>query len=182
MSGLSASLSNGWRQQVWFGLLVVASVAFSLIMACATPFAAFAILAAMSMNATQGRLVIVVIWAVNQLVGYLLLHYPQTADSFIWGGVMLVAALVTHEVVRRLLDRNLPLNKAAYFSAAFLVAFTVNQTLLLLAALTPLSGLSDFTLAIVGEMLLINLFAVVSLFAINRLLAVSSPAAVSKAS
>jgi hypothetical protein len=45
-----SSASVGWRHLVWLSLLISASVAFSLSLACATPFAAFAAAAALTFS------------------------------------------------------------------------------------------------------------------------------------
>jgi hypothetical protein len=45
-----SSASGNWRRLVWFGLLISASVAFSLGLACATPFAAFGAAAALTLS------------------------------------------------------------------------------------------------------------------------------------
>ena len=43
-----AGTSGDWRHQAWLAFLVVAISAFSFVYACAPPFAAFSVLAAMT--------------------------------------------------------------------------------------------------------------------------------------
>jgi hypothetical protein len=45
-----SSASANWRRLVWLGLLISASVAFSLGLTCAAPFAAFAAAAALTLS------------------------------------------------------------------------------------------------------------------------------------
>ena len=55
-----------WRRPIWIALLVIASIAFSLGFACATPFAAFAAAAALTMNRRDAMLLVGLVWLANQ--------------------------------------------------------------------------------------------------------------------
>lgn len=77
--------SAGWRHLVWLGLLISASVAFSLGLACATPFAAFAAAAALTLSRRDALVLVTSVWFANQFVGFTVLDYPWTANSFAWG-------------------------------------------------------------------------------------------------
>jgi uncharacterized membrane protein YjfL (UPF0719 family) len=90
--------SLGARRTGWIALLTVATIAGSVVFACATPFPALAALAALHMNRRDAFALTAVIWGTNQIIGYGLLHYPQTPDSFAWGiaigaGAMIATAL-----------------------------------------------------------------------------------------
>jgi hypothetical protein len=80
-----SSASVGWRHLVWLGLLISASVAFSLGLACATPFAAFAAAAALTLSRRDALVLVTSVWFANQLVGFTVLHFPWTANTFAWG-------------------------------------------------------------------------------------------------
>jgi hypothetical protein len=69
MQTQSLVLSTGWRRPLWIALLVAASVAFTLGFACATPLAAFAAIAALSMPRKDALLLIGLVWLANQAVG-----------------------------------------------------------------------------------------------------------------
>ena len=73
------------RRWLWILLLTAASVFVTLGMACATPFAALATLAALHMSRRDGLALIGIAWLADQAVGYGLLGYPRTANSFAWG-------------------------------------------------------------------------------------------------
>ena len=51
----SYAISIGWRRPIWIALLVAASIAFTLGFACATPFAAFAAAASLTMNCRNAQ-------------------------------------------------------------------------------------------------------------------------------
>ena len=96
MQTQSTALTTGWRRPVWIALLVAASAAFSLGFACATPFVAFASIAALTMPRRDALLLIGLVWFANQAVGVGLLHYPWTADCLAWGvGLGIVSVLAT---------------------------------------------------------------------------------------
>src|SRR5437667_9327199 len=80
MQTQSTALTTSWRRAVWIALLVVASAAYSLAIACATPFAAFAAIAALTVPRRDALLLIGLVWFANQAVGFGMLHYPWTAD------------------------------------------------------------------------------------------------------
>jgi hypothetical protein len=165
-------LAAGWRRNIWLVLLVVGSLAFSLVFACATPFAALAVAASMTLPGGEALLLMLTVWLFNQLTGFLLLDYPQTENSFIWGGVMGVAAVAVTLVSRAVLFRlKLKLPVIVRIFAVFVAAVTAYEGVLLLAALTPLGGLEDFASDIVGRVVSVNFFALIGLVALNRLAA-----------
>lgn len=89
---------------VWAAFLVVASTAGSLFFACATPFAAIAAIAALTLPARLALVATMGVWLGNQAVGFLLLGYPFTASSLAWGPVLggsaILAAAAAIYVVR----------------------------------------------------------------------------------
>jgi hypothetical protein len=82
------------RRWLWILLLTGASVFVTLGMACATPFAALATLAALHMSRRDGLALIGLAWLADQAVGYGLLGYPRTADGVAWGVTLALAAVL----------------------------------------------------------------------------------------
>ena len=93
MNSQSAAIAVGWRKPAWIALLVAASVAFTLGFACATPLAAFAAVAALTMTRRDALLLVGLVWLANQCVGFSVLHYPWTAECLAWGAGLGVIAL-----------------------------------------------------------------------------------------
>lgn len=139
--------SSSPAQNIWAGVLATSSVLGSLALACIFPFAAFATLLAATVPFRKAMLWMGAAWLSNQLVGYLLLGYPQTANSFGHGLAIGATALATLFVAKKILDlrsdRSL-LTLALAFGGAF-VAF---EALLLFAALF-LGGVENFVPSIV---------------------------------
>jgi hypothetical protein len=81
MQTQSLALSTGWRRPLWIALLVAASVAFTLGFACATPLAAFAAIAALSMPRKDALLLIGLVWLANQAIGF----QAQIQSAIIFG-------------------------------------------------------------------------------------------------
>jgi hypothetical protein len=158
-----------WRYWLWFCLLVAASIGFSLGFACAAPLAAFGAATALTSGRRDALLLTGAVWFANQLVGFAFLGYPTTADTFAWGLVMgivaLVAAVASQATVRRLVDRNV----AVILLASFGVAFIVYEAGLFVVAATMLGGTEDYAPAIVARILEINAAAFVGLLALYRL-------------
>src|SRR5689334_12108048 len=76
-----------------FVLLTMASALASLVFACATPFAAFAVIAAAMLPLRSALLVVAGSWLVNQGIGFGVLHYPIDVTTMLWGLVIGTAAL-----------------------------------------------------------------------------------------
>ena len=79
---------------MWLALLVVAISAFSFVAACATPFAAFAAVAALTLSRGDAFRITVALWLADQIVGYAIHGYPRTPESFAWGAAIGAAALL----------------------------------------------------------------------------------------
>lgn len=157
------------QQHLWSALLIVSSVALSLGFACATPFAAFAALAALSLPRNEALIASGGVWLANQAVGFGFLHYPWTANCLGWGvalGVgIIVAALAAREAAVRLAEAG----TIAAGLAAFLAAFAAHQLFLLLVAATLLGGVEEFAPAIVGQILEVNAATFIGIAALGLL-------------
>jgi hypothetical protein len=165
----SPSVPRDWRHPLWLGLLVAASVVFSLGLACAVPLAAFAAAAALSLSRRDALLLILLVWLANQLVGFTVLHYPGTASTFAWGVVLgavaVLATLAGQWIAGRLVDAR----RAFTVTATFLIAFTVYEGALFAVSATLLGGTEIYTAAIQGRIFAINAAAFVGLLALNHL-------------
>jgi hypothetical protein len=150
------------RSWFWPALLVAASAAGSLVFACATPFAAFAAIAAATMPRRRAVLVIAGIWLLNQGLGYGVLGYPQSADSLAWGGAMGLAAIVATLVATASLPRFAAGGWVVGVGIASVLAFAAYEAVLV-AFVPVLGGASAFALPVVGEVALVNLAWLVAL-------------------
>ncbi|HTV88137.1 MAG TPA: hypothetical protein VME41_03885 [Stellaceae bacterium] len=153
------------RQHLWSVLLIVGSVALSVGFACATPFAAFAALAALTLPRNEALMAAGGVWLANQAVGFAFLHYPLTANCLGWGvalGVgIVIAALTAREVASRLANTG----PIAVGIAGFLAAFLAHQMSLLVIAAALLGGVEAFQPAIVERIFAVNAAAFVGLAA-----------------
>src|SRR5260370_38439008 len=101
----SRSSHPRWAHQVWLVGLVVGVSALSFVFACATPFAAFAVLAAMTLSRPDAIRTTVALWMVNQVIGYGVLGHPRTLTSATWRLAIAIAAascsLAPPRIIRR---------------------------------------------------------------------------------
>ncbi|WP_339824367.1 hypothetical protein [uncultured Parasphingorhabdus sp.] len=134
-------------QNIWAGVLATSSVLGSLALACIFPFAAIATLLAATLPFRKAAVWMGAVWFANQLVGYLLLGYPQTANSFGHGLAIGATAIATLFVAKKVLDFR---SDRSFLSLglAFGAGFITYQTLLLVAA-TFLGGVQNFMPSIV---------------------------------
>jgi hypothetical protein len=131
-----------------FALLSAASALASLVFACATPFAAFAVIAAAILPLRQALLVVLGGWLVNQGLGFGVLHYPIDLTTMLWGVVIGAAALAATLAASRLLRASLRWPAPLAVTLAFAGSYAAYE-LTLLAATPVLGGASAFTPAIV---------------------------------
>lgn len=85
--------AGGRVTTLWIVLLTLASLLTTWALACMTPFAALAALAATHLRARDGAALMLATWAVSQAVGFGLLHYPHDPKTIAWGVALGVAAL-----------------------------------------------------------------------------------------
>jgi hypothetical protein len=164
------------QRALWVAILGTATVAGSYIFACATPFAALAALAALYLPRRDGLILIAASWAANQAIGYCVLNYPTTADSFAWGGVIglgaLAALFAAHAAERVLVN---PMLAAA---VAFLAALAVNQIVLTAFTLVLPVG-AGLDPAVFKYVAVVNLLAFLGLIALQgagRMVGLAKPA------
>ncbi|WP_440640514.1 hypothetical protein ACSHT2_04265 [Bradyrhizobium sp. PUT101] len=131
-----------------FALLTVSCALASFAFACATPFAAFAVVAAAMLTLRPALLVVTGAWLVNQTIGFSALHYPIDGSSIAWGFVIGAAALLATAAASGVL-RMLPQGRTPLMLAIALFAAYAAYELALLAATPFLGGEGAFTAAIV---------------------------------
>jgi len=166
-----SSASANWRRLVWLGLLISASVAFSLGLACATPFAAFAAAAALTLPQRDALVLVTSVWFANQLVGFTVLHYPWTANTFAWGVALGIVAVLTTLASQWAVKRSAAAARVFSSAVTFLVAFAVYEAALFALSVGLLGGAEVFTGAIQGRISVINVAGFIGLLALNRLAA-----------
>ncbi len=147
------------------GLLMLSCALASFAFACATPFAAFAVIAAATLPLRPALLAVAAAWLVNQAIGFCALGYPHDVDTVAWGFVIgaaaLTATIAAMLVLRRAATRTLPVA----FGLALACAYAAYE-LVLFAATPALGGAGDFTLAIIGRLAVLNVLWFVGLFVV----------------
>jgi hypothetical protein len=155
------------RRWAWIALLGGASIGFSLVFACATPFVALATLAALNMNRRDALIVTGAVWLANQAVGYGILGYPQTFDSYAWGiaiGIAVLLALLTAFAIGAQFKR---LNPILTTAVVFMTAFVVYELALYIASFWLSSASLAFSWPIIGYILQVNALGLGALLAVK---------------
>jgi len=155
-------------------LLSAACALASLVFACATPFAAFAVIAAAMLPLRTALPAVLGAWLVNQGIGFGALHYPVDANTLAWGAVIGVAALGATAVARGVLQA-LRAGPAALALAAALLGAYATYELVLLATTPALGGLASFTLPIVARLGLTSAAWLVGLVAACEIVRLLTP-------
>jgi hypothetical protein len=149
------------KRLVWGGVLTVLTVASTLGLACGTPFAALATLAALFLPRRDAFVLITINWLANQAIGFGLLHYPLNWDCC-RGGINLGIAAPLSTMAAMLAQgalRNVATTVRAIGS--FAVAFVAYEVSLFL--MSPAGSGADFAASVVLYILYVNAVALVGL-------------------
>ena len=158
-----------------FALLTAACALASFALACATPFAAFAVIAAAMLPLRPALLVVAGAWLVNQGIGFGALHYPVDGNTMFWGAVIGIAALAATAASSAIL-RALPHSGTPLVLALALIGGYGIYELVLLAATPFLGGAGDFTIAIVAQIGLTSVAWLIGLVAACEIVRLVNPA------
>jgi hypothetical protein len=157
-----------------FGLLTVSCALASFALACATPFAAFTVVAAAMLPLRPALLVATGAWLANQSIGFGVHHYPIDASTMAWGFVIGIAALAATAAAVVVL-RALPANRTPLMLALALVGAYAAYELVLFTATPFLGGAGAFTLAIVTRIGLSNMVWLIGLVAACEIVRLLNP-------
>ena len=80
---------------LWLAILALAGLGGSLVISCVTPLVALAVALAGTVRLTVALRAMIAIWLTNQFLGFAFLHFPRTSNTFLWGVVIGVAALLS---------------------------------------------------------------------------------------
>lgn len=147
-----------------FVLLTAACALASFAFACATPFAAFAVIAAATLSLPAALVVVGGTWIVNQAIGFGALHYPLDASTMLWGAVIGAAGFAATFAAAITL-RWLPRPRTPIALGAALLAAYAAYELVLFAATPFLGGAGAFTAKIVGRLGMLGIFWLIGLVA-----------------
>jgi hypothetical protein len=149
-------------------LLALASASASLVFACATPFAAFAALAATVLPFRQALIAMACSWLVNQAIGFGLLGYPHTASTVAWGFVIGVAAVVALAASTMVWRARARFGALALYPFVLVASYAAYEVALF--AVTPvLGGVEAFSGEIVGRLAFINAVWMIGLIAVYEI-------------
>lgn len=121
---MTKRISETGAALLWIALLTVASSVTTWALACSTPFAALAALAAVHMRRQDGILLVAVAWLASHVVGFAVLGYPYDPGTIAWGfgigAAAVLSALGAQAALARLGDRPIAVRLTGAFVAAFL--------------------------------------------------------------
>ncbi|PWB90065.1 hypothetical protein C5688_12130 [Methylocystis sp. MitZ-2018] len=155
MTTASFFASSPWPRSLWIGSLIVASVLLSPAFHCGFPLAAFAAVAALTLDRRDAFLLSGSVWLASQTIGFVSLHHHMTDVALAWGVATGVIALLSCDAARLAARRVKGLTGVA---AAFVAAFVVYKGLIFGfgVAMGSSAGHLDSLLATLPRIFLIN--------------------------
>jgi hypothetical protein len=121
------SLSASTKKTIWIGLLTLATVLTTFEFACAVPMGALGAAAGLYMTRRDTLTLMALVWAANQFVGFVFLHYPADANTLLWGAIMLAMALAAGDAGHLTARFMAPNNSVSAHVAAFATACAASQ-------------------------------------------------------
>lgn len=155
-------------------LLAISCALASFALACATPFAAFAVVAGAMLSLRPALLVVAGAWLVNQMIGFGVHHYPVDANTVAWGFAIGAGAIVATALSAAAL-RLLPLKRTPLVLALTLVCAYGAYELVLFAATPFLGGAGAFTGAIIARLGFLNVVWLTGLVAVIEIIRLINP-------
>lgn len=127
MTTASLFASPPWPRWLWMGSLIAVGVMLSPAFHCGFPLAAFAAIAALTLDRRDALLLAGGVWLATQAAGFATLHHPMSDLALAWGTAMGAAALLSCEAAGTIARRMKGLVGAG---AAFLAAFVVYKAVI----------------------------------------------------
>jgi hypothetical protein len=155
------------QRAAWGAVLTTVSVLGTLALACATPFAALAVIAVIFLPRREAFVLIGVNWLANQAIGFGLLHYPLTWSTFEGGINIGIAAMASVGAAILVYRPLLKCGTAVAIVGTLVTSFAVNEGALFVTAMGHFEG--DFTAPIALSMLYLNGMALAGLLALQVL-------------
>ena len=157
-----------------FALLTISCALASFVLACATPFAAFGVVAAALLPLRPALLVVTAAWLVNQAIGFGAHHYPIDANTILWGFAIGAGALAATAASVAALS-TLPLKGTRLVLAAAIVCAYCAYEVALFAVTPFLGGAGAFTLAIIARLAFLNVVWLIGLVAACEIVRLIDP-------
>jgi len=138
-------MSPAAARNLWIGSMTFASIATTLVLACATPFPALAALAALYVPRKAGIILMLAAWSASQAVGYCLLDYSLTAQNAGWAFTLALAAVAALLVADRAVSALPNQSSFARLVIAYIAAFVGFKLVVLIGAVAMNAGYGAFT-------------------------------------
>ena len=139
----------------WMFLLAGAGLVSSLQSACAAPLIGLSIAGTGLFSRSKALFTTGVIWAINQIVGFTFLHYPQTENTILWGFILGVAMIGSTYGAQRMLIYFSDSVDVMKLTLSFLFGFGVYEAILYIASFR-LGGTNGFSMGILSKVFITN--------------------------
>ena len=137
---------------IWAAILTLAVILGSLVLSCVAPLSALAVALAATLGLRASLSVMSLVWLVNQAIGFILFHFPPTANTIGRGLASGVAALLIVLVSRAVMRGTSHWSGWLRLCVALVAAIALYEVALFSAALI-LGGLSN-PIALVSTVIL----------------------------
>jgi hypothetical protein len=154
---------------LWLGSLIATSALLTTLYTCITPFTALAAIFVTTLSRRQAMSSMAAVWITNQIVGFGVLNYPRTTETFAWGIAICAAALLGTLAADITVCRLASWRSSAQTIAGFVSAFMLYEAALYAFAASVVGGAGAFGPRIIGQVLLVNTVMLVALLALRQL-------------
>lgn len=159
---------SGRETSAAVALIAASSVALTLGFACALPLAAFATISPTLFKPRAAVVAVIMVWLMNQIVGFSVLGYPIDASTIGWGFALGVIGLLSLGAAYLVLSR---LDGLIGTFVSFLAAFVVYEGTIYIVCVASGTGVGSFAAPIMTRIFLINALSFGGLLVARELLA-----------
>lgn len=145
------------HNRLWFFLLTALGSASNVVYTCTVPLVGFAAIAGSTLSRNKAITMVLTMWLINQILGFTIHQYPLTFNTFVWGGVLGLGALLATifaSLKPRFVASELK-NHCLWLGTALIGGYIVYELTILLAGFF-LGGLESFTLPILWSIFIGN--------------------------
>jgi hypothetical protein len=161
------------NSRTWFFALLALGSFSNVVFTCALPLVGFGAIASTNLSKSKAITTILLMWFVNQFIGFTMRDYPLDFSTFAWGVVILLGGLLAAAFGLFQFDRQSK-NFRQYISAiglTLVIGFIAYQAMIWLGGVV-LGDLHGFNVSVLWQVFYVNALWTVGLVALHNLLIV----------
>ncbi|MBF2055983.1 MAG: hypothetical protein IGQ45_01925 [Cyanobacterium sp. T60_A2020_053] len=159
------------NSSIWFFSLLALGSFSNVVFTCALPLVGFGALASTSLSKSKAIITILLMWLVNQVIGFTMRDYPLDFSTFAWGVVILLGGLLATMFGLFRFERYSSSFRQYLISifASLMIGYIAYQAMIWVGG-AVLGGLHGFNLAVLWQVFSVNALWTIALMVVHNVL------------